>query len=268
MSIDLNFTGSSPHQVALYMMDWDGFQGGRSQRVDILDGNGTQLDTQTVASFRAGEYLLWNLSGHVVIRVTSSNPSYNAVLEGLFFGVGGIPTTGGGAPPTTAANSATFIKTDTATSGSWKGVYGADGYTIAGDATQYPSYVTVTPAGTSAYTWVNSTADTRGLQKANSGTDRIASTWYSATTMTVDLNFSDTAAHQVALYMMDWDVCWGGRIQQVDILSATGTVLDTPSVSNFRAGEYLVWNLTGHVIIRFTNDYANANAVMEGLFFR
>ena len=30
---------------------------------------------------------------------------------------------------------ATFIRTDTATQGTWKGVYGAEGYAIANDAT-------------------------------------------------------------------------------------------------------------------------------------
>jgi hypothetical protein len=38
-----------------------------------------------------------------------------------------------------------FVTTDTATQGSWKGVYGSNGYNVIDNAISYPGYVTVMP---------------------------------------------------------------------------------------------------------------------------
>jgi hypothetical protein len=103
------------------------------------------------------------------------------------------------------------------------------------------------------------------LQKASSTTDRLAACWYSGSSFTVDLNFKDTSPHQVALYLLDWDNYYG-RTERVDILDANNTLLDSRSVSSFVNGLYLVWNLSGHVIVKITNT--NSNAVLRGLFFR
>jgi subtilisin family serine protease len=169
---------------------------------------------------------------------------------------------GGSSPPTGAA---AFVKTDTTTAGTWKGVYGADGFNVVDNTASYPSYVTVTPSGISDYIWASSTADVRGLEKA-SATDRIAACWYSGSSFTVDLAFKDTATHQVAVYLLDWDVL--GRTQRVDILDANNNVLDTRSAAGYSGGEYLVWNLSGHVILRFVNTTVSFNAVLSGIFFR
>ncbi len=263
MSVDLNFTDSASHQVALYTADWDNYTGGRTEQVDVLDANGTVLDTRTVANFVSGEYLVWNLSGHVAIRVTNTKPSANAVLLGLFFG---------GASSSAPAGPGTFLRADTTTSGSWKGVYGADGYNVIGNvfgtSTAYPSYAIVTPSGYSFWTWAASTGDVRALQKAASTGDRIAGCWYTPSSMTIDINLTDGNTHQVALYFLDWDGMSGGRAETVDILDATGHVIDTRTVSNFYNGVYLVWNLSGHVTARITNTNGGANAVLSGLFFR
>ena len=42
------------------------------------------LDTRLSGPFDQGEYLVWNLSGHVEIRITSLTG--NAVVSGIFFG--------------------------------------------------------------------------------------------------------------------------------------------------------------------------------------
>ncbi|HYW41804.1 MAG TPA: IPT/TIG domain-containing protein, partial [Bryobacteraceae bacterium] len=252
-TIDLKFSDTNTHALALYLLDWDG---GRSERVDILDAGNNLLDTRTVSAFTAGQYLVWNVSGHVVVRIT--NNGSNAVLSGIFFGNGGTV-----ASPPSSGVSATYLKTDTTTAGTWKGVYGADGSNVINDTVNYPSYVTVTPAGNASYTWVSSTSDGRALQKASSATDRIAACWYTGGFFTIDLNISDTNTHQVALYFLDWD---GGRSERVDILDTNNNVLDTRTVSGFGAGEYLVWNVSGHVVVRITNTASNA--VVSGIFFR
>ena len=162
---------------------------------------------------------------------------------------------------------ASFVRTDLTTQGSWRGVYGTEGYNVIQDAASYPTNVTVAPGSVSSWTWAASTTDVRGLQKAASATDRIAGCWYTSasTSFTVDINFSDSAVHQLAAYFVDWDA--NGRNLQVRVLDGnTNSVLDTRSLSNFINGAYLVWNLTGHVKIQVTN-IGGINPVLSGLFF-
>ncbi|MEO8594331.1 MAG: S8 family peptidase [Candidatus Solibacter sp.] len=257
-SIDLNFTDSNSHQVAFYLLDWE--SGGRAVRVDVLDGTtlGT-LDTRSVSNFAGGQYLVWTLSGHVVVRLTSTNPANNSVVSGLFFGTGGAVAPGA---------AATFLRLDTATQGTWKGSYGTDGGEVIGNTASYPAYATVTHSGSSQYVWAPTITDPRALQKFASTTDRIAGCWFGPN-FSVDVQMNDSNAHQVALYLLDWDTFNGGRAERVDILDATtNAVLDTRSVSAFTAGQYLVWNIAGHVIIRIMNTTTTANAVMSAIFFR
>ncbi len=253
-SVDLYFHDAVTHQIALYLLDWN--QLNRTEKVEILNASNAVLDTRTVSAFSGGQYLVWNVSGHVVIRFTNTNPSTNAVVSGLFFGAGS-PGTGA---------TATFLKTDTATRGSWKGVYGADGHVVLGNNASYPSYITVTPANHMTYTWAFSTTDVRALQKSTATTDRIASCWYNPGVFSIDLNFHDSASHQIALYLLDWNQL--NRSEKVEILNANNAVLDTRTVSAFSGGQYLVWNVSGHVVVRFTNTNASTNAVMSGIFFR
>ena len=160
--------------------------------------------------------------------------------------------------------SATFVGVDTSHQGNWMGAFGTDGYSIVADATSLPSYASLTPAGQSSFTWASSTADIRGLQRAAGG-GRLAATWYAGTSFDVDINLSDAGSHRVAFYMVDWDPA--GRQQRVDVLdSATSAVLDSRAVSSFQGGQYLIWNLQGHVKLRFTR-LTGPNAVVSGVFF-
>jgi len=256
-TIDLNFTDSNTHQVALYMLDWDGWNGPRSERIDILDAGNNVLDTRSISSFGNGMYLVWNLSGHVIVRFTNTNLASNAIVNGILFGGGG---------GTSSSGSASFLKTDTTTQGTWKGVYGNDGYNIINDSASYPAYVTVTPSANASYTWTTSTTDRRALQKG-SASDRIAACWYSSGSFTIDLAFNDSNPHQVALYMLDWDGWNGPRSERIDVLDSSNNVLDSRSIASFGNGMYLVWNLSGHVIVRITNTNPLSNAIVNGLLF-
>jgi hypothetical protein len=348
-TIDVNLMDGNPHQVGLYCLDWDG---GRSETVDVLDAStGSVLDTHSLTSFGNGVWLLWNLSGHVTIRVTRTGGA-NALASGIFFNVpatpdfnvsvtpskqavaqganttytvaaapsagftgtvsfsaGGLPsgatgsfnpvsvsvpgsstmavTVGAGTPAgtypvtitgtsgssshTTTATlqvyvpgaAALFAATDTATQGTWKGVYGSDGEAVANDSANYPGYALVSFTGANTFTWVPSTTDVRALQMA-AGSSRIASTWYAATNFTIDVNLTDSHPHEVGLYCLDWD---GGRSETIDILDAgSGLILDTRSVSSFGNGVWMLWNLSGHVTIRVTRT-GGLNAVLSGIFF-
>jgi hypothetical protein len=76
--------------------------------------------------------------------------------------------------------------------------------------------------------------------------------------------FSDTAQHRLAIYCLDWDEL--SRSQTISILDGTSNaVLDSRSVTNFSAGEWVVWNVSGHVIVQVSNT--GPNAVISGLFF-
>ena len=163
----------------------------------------------------------------------------------------------------TAGPSVSFIHTDTVTQGNWSGTYGADGYNVIGDTISYPSYAKVLPSGQSFYTWAASTSDARALQRASSG--RIAATWYASTSFQTDVNLIDGNVHQVALYVVDWDSAV--RSERIDVLDASNNqVLNTQTVSSFHGGEYLIWNVSGHVIFKITT-LAGGNSVLSGLFF-
>jgi len=185
---------------------------------------------------------------------------YNRALSGS-----DVIALGGGAlnvPP--PAGSASFVATDTSTQGNWTGMYGQNGYIIPNDSNNSPSYATVNFSGANSYTWTTSTSDPRALL-AGSGNGRIASAYYATSGFTIDVNFTDGLEHRLALYCLDWDNTQ--RSETISILDAgTEAVLDRRTISNFSAGEYLVWNILGNVLITVTST-AGPNAVVSGLFF-
>lgn len=88
-TVDIKITDGAAHKVAFYFVDWD--SGNRSETAQILDGTtGAVLDTRSITNFASGIYLVWNLTGHVTLKLTSVSGT-NAVLSGIFFGVGGGP---------------------------------------------------------------------------------------------------------------------------------------------------------------------------------
>jgi hypothetical protein len=67
----------------MYLLDWDGTS--RSETVSILDAaSNAVLYTGTFSSFHNGEYAVWKVQGHVLIRVTKTGGT-NAVVSGIFF---------------------------------------------------------------------------------------------------------------------------------------------------------------------------------------
>ncbi len=246
---DVNFTDGKPHQFALYAVDWDSTS--RAETIQIVDASsGAVLDSRNISSFKNGLYVIWNISGHVKINVTRTSGA-NAVIGGAFFG-----------GPTGAV--ASFVTTDTTTEGSWHGVYGADGYSVANDSQSLPAYASFAVQNQLNYTWTSSTSDPRALQ-TGSGTGRIAATWYSSSSFSFDLNFTDGKSHQFALYALDWDTT--SRTETIQIVDASsGAVLDTRNISSFHNGVYLVWNISGHVKINVTGT-GGANAAISGAFF-
>src|SRR5262249_10100389 len=153
---------------------------------------------------------------------------------------------------------------DTSTQGSWKNSYGGEGYNTVNDSLSYPSYAQVSVMGYTSPTWMASTSDLRGLQKAMAN-DRIAARWDASSSFTIDLNLTDNASHRIAIYGLDWDN--NNRTERVDILDwTTNALLDSRTISSFSNGEYLVWDIRGHVKIT-VNKTAGKSAVVSGLYF-
>jgi hypothetical protein len=162
-------------------------------------------------------------------------------------------------------SSATLIKTDTTTQGTWIGTYGTQGYDIVGRPSVLPRHDTITPSGQSTLAWSHATDDPRALQFPH-GSQRIAEAWYSATRFQVDVNLADGQSHDLELYFLDWDS--NSRAEQVQVTDyVTGAVLSTQTVSSFHSGVYLDYLVggTGHIVITITRT-AGANAVLSGLF--
>src|SRR5262249_7919670 len=132
------------------------------------------------------------------------------------------------------STAATLMSSDTATQGTWIGTYGAQGYDVIGKPAGLPSYAAVTPSGAATSTWAASTTDVRALQ-APGGASRIAATWYSGSSFTVDVNLSDGQAHKLELYFLDWDSTSRAETVQVSD-AATKAVLSTRSISSFHNG--------------------------------
>ena len=98
------------------------------------------------------------------------------------------------------ASTATFLGLDTLTRGNWKTVYGADGYSVFNDSTNYPAYAQVTPTGKADYIWASQPdSDPRALQRGVAA-GRIAACWYSSGIINIDVNLTDGANHKVTLY--------------------------------------------------------------------
>ena len=260
-SVQLAWGANSENGLAGYVLYYGTSSGYYTQRIDV--GNTV---TATVQNLTAGGTYYFAVAAYDATGVESA-PSNQAVYT--------VPTgsgSGAGDSSSAVAASATFVASDTSTQGSWKGVYGTDGFSLAGDGTNYPAYATVTDTGPLTYVWTASTSDVRALQKAASSTDRIAACWYTPTltagaSYSFDVNLTDGNSHQVGIYAIDWDSC-GPRAETIQLTdAATGIVLDTESISSFQTGGYLIWTVRGHVKITVINTAPGSNAVASGLFF-
>ena len=246
--------------MALYALDWDSTI--RTETIQVIEtATGTVIDTRSLSGFHNGVYLVWNVQGDVIFKVTNTNAASNAVLSGLFFG--------GSTEPLPPPKPGTL---DLDTQGDWKGVYGTDGFNISQDTSSgnpsMPSYATVSMNDASNYVWSPTTYQDRALLKVAPLTtiyNRIAAAWFSREVFTLNVAINDSKVHRFALYALDWDI--SGRSELIEMLDpATGKVLDSIKLENFERGVYMIWNISGNVTYRITN-LGSSNAVISGLFF-
>jgi lysophospholipase L1-like esterase len=167
-----------------------------------------------------------------------------------------------------------YIKTDSATQGSWKSTYGVQGFCTSQDSSTnnpgIPANVSWSIVGQGNQQWSAATGDVRALQQAQTGsTNRIAGRWSSSNTSgssyDINLNFTDGQTHQVALYGLDWETA-NQRNQTVQVIEvATNRILDTRTLTSFTNGKYLVWNVTGNLKFRVVSN-SNYGAAISGIF--
>ena len=195
-------------------------------------------------------YLNWAVKGDLVITITRQ-AGVNAVLSGLFL------------DPATPA-SASLLKTDATTKGSWIGTYGAEGEDVVGDTAVLPAYAALTTTGAATHIWAASSTAAAALQNPG-GSGRIEAAWYSATSFSVDLDLNDGQAHDLELYFLDLQSS-PSRVEQIQISDAvSGAVLSTETIASFQNGVYLNWVVKGDLMITITRQ-AGVNAVLSGLF--
>ncbi len=245
------------HPAASYKWSWDG-----SALTQELPGYWSY-------QYPGKTFYLWNYGEGRLIQTSAGFhwDGQNAALSSL-------RSSGVRTPP-----AATFLKIDTKTQGNWNGVYGADGFVMPFDSPNNSNFVVLKFADANPIVWAPSSENVRALEpQVTVGAwwsplvrgwwtqDRKISCWWSATGFTIDVNLVDGQTHQIAIYFVDWD-SGGARAERIDALDAdSGAVLDTRNISSFSRGEYLVWNLRGHVDLRVTPT-AGVNAVASALFF-
>ncbi len=82
-TIAVNLNDGQAHDIALYACDFD--KGGRAEQIQIISASsGAILDTKSISNFQGGEYLQWQVTGNVIIKVTKQLGN-NGILNGLFF---------------------------------------------------------------------------------------------------------------------------------------------------------------------------------------
>jgi hypothetical protein len=156
-----------------------------------------------------------------------------------------------------------WASSDWVSGGNWQGVYGSEGYAMAGNATTVSSAV-LSVGGAATTTWSDPSSDPRALRRPDSA-QRVAAAYEAPTSFTVDLNFSDTDTHLVSLYFLDWDAM--GRNQRVEVLDpVTSQSIFQVDVGNFATGVYYSLNISGSVRLRISSLTPGTSAVLSGIF--
>jgi outer membrane protein assembly factor BamB len=184
--------------------------------------------------------------------------------------------------PTTApappAPSVTPLPADITTKGDWSAHpggattmrYGNDGYYVVGDSAAYPSHAQVNPMVPRVKILARtpeSDVQPSALFIAGSNSHRITASWGSdlQEAFLIDVDIAQGISYRVSLYV--WDKA-GNRSERIEVLDLNGRVISGQDVSGpaFGNGEYLSWNITGHVQIRI-KKVTGDDAIVNGLFF-
>jgi YD repeat-containing protein len=176
----------------------------------------------------------------------------------------GTPVTNG-APDGSAQ--AEYLTGDTGTQGNWGGKYGADGYMLFGTSdASLPVYAQLSAVNATATSYPDQDGNALAMQTAPGSATRVASAYTSSQSFTLDLNLTDGKAHQVSLYLADYET--PDMKESVTVADAgSGAVLGTYSVPDDYGWGYLTWNLSGHVTITVTATGSAGGCAASALLF-
>jgi thrombospondin type 3 repeat protein len=85
--VQIDFRDDQVHQMALYILDYDGFayRMPRTSRIEVIDADtGAVLSKRTIGAAERGKYVIWNVKGHIRVRFVNVE-GINSVLSGIFF---------------------------------------------------------------------------------------------------------------------------------------------------------------------------------------
>lgn len=159
-----------------------------------------------------------------------------------------------------------FVKEDRQTGGTWKGVYGKDGYLIAGSGRKLPEGTEVRFSA-KVESWQAKTSEARALQR-EPGEGRVAA-GYRGRNLIADVFSASPHPRKVTLYLLDW----GGREKPKGAFTTkicamnpiTGAIYDERCVEAYTNGIYLTYEVTGNV--SFVVDRIKGHsAVLSGIF--
>ncbi len=165
-----------------------------------------------------------------------------------------------------AAPTVKWVGVDFTTKGDWINKYGSEGYDIV-RYKQATAYGTVMPKDHNTLDPWAVTPDYRALQTPDA-LSRFFACYFKTGEFYLDINL-DNNPHRVSIYCVDADRV--NRVQEITVLDPSGSPLTaTYTLTSFGEGQYLTWDITGHVLIKFKymdSNYDNYNAVVSGIFF-
>jgi hypothetical protein len=176
-----------------------------------------------------------------------------------------------GSPKTSSAD---FLRTDTSTKGSWAGVYGQEGFILlqyfyGRDLQFIPDYVyKVTYGNMKGHqfsSWNSSTVSSLNPNPISSQKKYLGGL-ETESTDSIELYVNDKQRRQLALYFCDFDK--KHRKQDIEILDLSGnSIVPQKQLANFEKGEWLLYNFSGNIRIRMTNQNKQTTAVISALLF-
>lgn len=243
--IDCNLTDNAVHQLALYALDWD--FNARYEVVQVLDAaSGTVLDCQTITNFTQGVYYIWNVKGHVILRVINKT-NVNPATAGVFLD-----------PVPTAGTVSGLYSTGVDNAGASIGDGSSDGHWTVSSGSA-PNPAKAVNGGTWLFQyWVANTASSRWVAPAaNEDANPDAPGQYVYTT-----NFSVTNPGSLTI---------NGRFATDDALSAIK--INGQTVSGVPTGGYGGWTsfsissglVSGNNTLQFVTNNLGSNTNPDGL---
>lgn len=162
---------------------------------------------------------------------------------------------------------ASFVKEDRSTSGSWKGVYGSQGYVSPGLGKKLPPNTDVQITGQGVI-WEKSSTETRALQK-ETAEDRTIAGWQGRDVV-IEVLTTDTKPRKITLFLIDVDGYKDPKRVRTSNVSAFNPITNEPydarKVEAYHDGVYLTYEVSGSVTFQLFR-IKGPTAIVGGIFF-